>query len=171
MTQAALLDWHAALFPTGRSGIKRLTPGAWRTHTQHMKIVTERLGKSDLVHYEAPASNAVPAEMKALLAWFEAHRIRPGMDGIVRSATTHLWFEVVHPFEDDNGRIGRALSERALAQDMQSSQRLFSLSRQMLQDRAGYYEQLNATSAQGGMDVTAWVHWFVHCRNFVVMCA
>ena len=163
LKQAVLLDWHAALFPTGRSGVTRLTPGSWRTHTEPMQIVTDRLGKSDVVHYEAPASNAVPAEMKALLGWFEAHRIKPGMDGIVRSAIAHLWFEVVHPFEDGNGRIGRALSELALAQDMHSSQRLFSLSHQMLQDRAGYYGQLNAASAQGRMDVTAWVLWFVQC--------
>ena len=121
LKQAALLDWHAALFPTGRSGVTRLTPGAWRAHTEPMQIVTERLGKSDVVHYEAPVSNAVPAEMKALLTWFEAHRVKPAMDGIVRSAIVHLWFEVVHPFKDGNGRIGRALSELALAQDMRSS--------------------------------------------------
>jgi Fic family protein len=157
----ALLDWHAALFPTGRSGVSRLTPGAWRTHAEPMQIVTPRLGKPDVVHYEAPASRVVPAEMKALLTWFEAHRTHPQMDGIVRSAIAHLWFEVVHPFEDGNGRIGRAFSELALAQDMRSSQRLFSLSHQMMQDRAGYYAQLHAASAQGRMDVTAWVLWFV----------
>lgn len=163
LKQAALLDWHAALFPTGRSSVTRLTPGAWRTDTEPMQIVTERLGKPDVVHYEAPASYAVPAEMKAFLAWFEAHRIKPGMDGVVRSAIAHLWFEVVHPFEDGNGRIGRALSELALAQDMHSSRRLFSLSHQMLQDRAGYYGQLHAASAQGRMDVTTWVLWFAQC--------
>jgi Fic family protein len=163
LKQAALLDWHAALFPTGRSGLTQLTPGAWRTHAEPMQIVTPRLGKPDVVHYEAPASSAVPAQMKALLTWFEAHRVKPEMDGIVRSAIAHLWLEVVHPFEDGNGRIGRALSELALAQDMRSSQRLFSLSQQMLQDRAGYYAQLQAASAQGRMDVTAWVLWFVQC--------
>ena len=163
LKQADLLDWHAALFPTGRSGVKRLTPGAWRTHAEPMQIVTERLGRSDIVHYEAPPSRVVPREMQLLLAWFEAHRIQPGMDGIVRSAIAHLWLEVVHPFEDGNGRIGRAMSELALAQDMRSSQRLFSLSHQMLLDRAGYYEQLNRVSAQGRMDVTTWVLWFVQC--------
>jgi Fic family protein len=163
LKQTALLDWHAALFPTGRSGVTRLTPGAWRIHIEPMQIVTERLGKPDVVHYEAPASQAVPAQMKALLAWFEAHRVKPQMDGIVRSAVVHLWFEVVHPFEDGNGRIGRALSELALAQDMHSSQRLFSLSHQMLLDRSGYYAQLHAASAQGRMDITEWVLWFVQC--------
>ncbi len=163
LQEAALLDWHAALFPTGRSGVARLTPGAWRTHIEPMQIVTPRLGKPDVVHYQAPASKAVPAEMRALLAWFEAHRIKPQIDGIVRSAIAHLWLEVVHPFEDGNGRIGRALSELALAQDMRSSQRLFSLSHQMLQDRASYYAQLHAASTQSGMDVTAWVLWFVQC--------
>ncbi len=163
LKEAMLLDWHAALFPTGRSGVTRLTPGAWRTHAEPMQIVTPRLGQPDVVHYEAPASKAVPAEMKALLAWFEAHRITPQTDGLVRSALVHLWFEVVHPFEDGNGRIGRALSELALAQDMRSSQRLFSLSHQMLQDRAGYYAQLHAASVQGHMEVTPWVLWFVQC--------
>ncbi len=163
LAEERLLDWHAALFPNGRSGITRIITGAYRVHEDPMQIVTPRLGKPDTVHYEAPASRDVPAQMKALLEWFEEGRVHPKIDGIVRSAIVHLWFETIHPFEDGNGRIGRALSDLALAQDLRSNQRLFSMSQQLWLDRAGYYNQLQAASAQGGMDVTPWVCWFVGC--------
>ncbi|MCR6476866.1 Fic family protein [Variovorax sp. ZS18.2.2] len=163
LAEASLLDWHAALFPNGRSGITRIVTGAYRVHEDPMQIVTPRLGKPDTVHYEAPPSRDVPAQMKALLEWFEEGREHPKIDGIVRSAIAHLWFEVVHPFEDGNGRIGRALSDLALAQDLRSNQRLFSMSQQLWLDRAGYYGQLQAASAQGHMDVTSWVRWFIGC--------
>jgi Fic family protein len=163
LAEEMLLDWHAALFPNGRSGITRIVTGAYRVHEDPMQIVTPRLGKPDTVHYEAPPSRDVPAQMKALLEWFEEGREHPKIDGIVRSAIAHLWFETIHPFEDGNGRIGRALSDLALAQDLRSNQRLFSMSQQLWLDRAGYYNQLQAASAQGGMDVTPWVRWFVGC--------
>lgn len=163
LVEASLLDWHAALFPNGRSGITRIVTGAYRVHEDPMQIVTPRLGKPDTVHYEAPPSRDVPVQMKALLEWFEQGRERPTIDGIVRSAIAHLWFEVVHPFEDGNGRIGRALSDLALAQDLRSNQRLFSMSQQLWLDRTGYYGQLQTASAQGHMDVTPWVCWFIGC--------
>ncbi|MBT2335263.1 Fic family protein [Variovorax paradoxus] len=163
LAEAALLDWHAALFPNGRSGITRIVTGAYRAHEDPMQIVTPRVGKPDTVHYEAPPSRDVPAQMKALLEWFEEGRKHPKTDGLVRSAIAHLWFETIHPFEDGNGRIGRALSDLALAQDLCSSQRLFSMSQQLWLDRAGYYNQLQAASAQGDMDVTSWVRWFIGC--------
>ena len=154
-----LFAWHAALFPTGRSGITRIATGVYRTHAEPMQIVTPRLGKPDVVHYQAPASADVPAHMAQLLRWL--NQSLGSMDGLVRGAIAHLWFEAVHPFEDGNGRIGRALVELALAQDMQSSQRLFSLSTQLWQDRAGYYAHLQAATAQPNMDLTPWVQWFV----------
>jgi Fic family protein len=160
VTSEHLFGWHAALFPTGRSGVTRIVAGAYRTHAEPMQIVTPRVGKPDVVHYEAPASTEVPNMMKALLRWFNTSR-GEDTDGLVRAALVHLWFETVHPFEDGNGRIGRALSELALAQDMQSSQRLFSLSHQLWQDRKDYYAQLQAATGQGNGDVTAWVRWFV----------
>ena len=163
LAEDRLLDWHAALFPNGRSGITRIVTGGYRVHEDPMQIVTPRIGKPDTVHYEAPPSRDVPAQMKALLEWFEEGRARPTMDGIVRSAMAHLWFETIHPFEDGNGRIGRALSDLALAQDLRSNQRLFSLSQQLWLDRAGYYSQLQAASAQESMDVTPWVRWFANC--------
>lgn len=161
LTEGALFDWHAALFPTGRSGISRITVGAYRTHADPMQIVTPRLGKPDIVHYQAPDSRDVPLQMAGLIEWFNDPEARAGMDGLVRAALAHLWFEVIHPFEDGNGRIGRALSDLALAQDMRSGQRLFSLSQQIWLDRAGYYAQLQAASVHARLDVTPWVRWFV----------
>ena len=163
LAEERLLDWHAALFPNGRSGITRIVTGGYRVHEDSMQIVTPRIGKPDTVHYEAPPSRDVPTQMKALLEWFEEGRGHPTMDGIVRSAIAHLWFEAIHPFEDGNGRIGRALSDLALAQDLRSNQRLFSMSQQLWLDRAGYYSQLQAASAQESMDVTPWVRWFIGC--------
>jgi Fic family protein len=163
LAEERLLDWHAALFPNGRSGITRIVTGGYRVHEDPMQIVTPRIGKPDTVHYEAPPSRDVPTQMKTLLEWFEEGRGHPSTDGIVRSAIAHLWFESIHPFEDGNGRIGRALSDLALAQDLRSNQRLFSMSQQLWLDRAGYYSQLQAASAQESMDVTPWVRWFVGC--------
>jgi Fic family protein len=156
-----LFAWHAALFPTGRSGITRIATGRWRTHEEPMQIVTARLGKPDVVHYAAPPSADVPRQMRLWLEWFNEHSRVPQIDGLARAAIAHLWFEAVHPFEDGNGRIGRAAAELALAQDMNSDQRLFSLSAQLAQDRAGYYAQLQAATGNDKLDVTPWVIWFV----------
>lgn len=161
LTQQDLFDWHAALFPTGRSGVTRIAIGAWRTHHEPMQIVTPRLGKPDVVHYEAPPSSEVPAQMRALLEWFNTHSRVPEIDGLARAAVVHLWFEAIHPFEDGNGRLGRAVAELALAQDMHSDRRLFSLSAQLANDRAGYYAQLQAATGHASLDITPWVQWFV----------
>jgi len=161
LTEQDLFDWHAALFPTGRSGVARIATGGWRTHAEPMQIVTPHIGKPDVVHYEAPPSGDVAAQMRALLEWFDTHSRVPEIDGLVRAAVAHLWFEAIHPFEDGNGRIGRAVAELALAQDMRSDQRLFSLSAQLAQDRAGYYAQLQAATGQPLLDITPWVRWFV----------
>jgi len=161
LTQEDLFGWHAALFPTGRSGVARIVTGGWRTHAEPMQIVTPRIGKPDVVHYEAPPSKDVAAHMKQLLEWFNEHSRAPEIDGLARAAVVHLWFEAIHPFEDGNGRIGRALAELALAQDMRSPQRLFSLSAQIAQERAGYYAQLQAATGNPGLDVTPWMQWFI----------
>jgi Fic family protein len=156
-----ILAWHAALFPTGYSGITRIAAGQYRTHAEPMQIVTARLGKPDVVHYQAPPSSDVSAHMQALLLWFNSSHGQ--IDGLVRAALLHLHFEAIHPFEDGNGRVGRALAELALAQDMQTPQRLFSLSAQLWADRKGYYAQLQAATGQANADVTPWVRWFVGC--------
>jgi Fic family protein len=171
LTHEALCGWQAALFPTGFSGITKIDVEKYRTHTEPMQIVTQRLGKNDVIHYQAPDSKDVPRQMEALLTWLNEGRIsgkKAVTDGLIRAAIAHLWFEVIHPFEEGNGRIGRALVERCLAQDMQSELRLFSLSQQFMLDRKGYYAELQSASTidksqQAEMDITAWVHWFLSC--------
>jgi Fic family protein len=159
LTEQQLFSWHAMLFPTGYSGITPIAVGAYRTHAEPMQIVTPQIGKEDIVHYLAPPSADVPAHMQKLVAWF--NQSQGQIDGLVRAAIAHLWLEAIHPFEDGNGRIGRALSDLALAQDAQSSQRLFSLSQQLLERRAEYYDQLQAATGKGSLNVTPWVQWFV----------
>ena len=161
LSESQLHGWHAALFPTGRSGIAVIRTGAYRDHAEPMQIVTPRLGKPDIVHYQAPDSADVAAHMAQLINWFNTSQGQT--DGIVRAALAHLWFEAIHPYEDGNGRVGRALSEMALAQDLKIDQRLWNLSQQMWLDRTGYYNQLQAATRQNHMEVTPWVQWFVAC--------
>lgn len=158
LTEQQLLRWHAMLFPTGYSGIAPIAVGAYRTHAEPMQIVTPQIGKEDIVHYQAPPSNDVPAHMQKLIAWF--NHSQGQIDGVARAAVAHLWLEAIHPFEDGNGRIGRALSDLALAQDAQSGQRLFSLSQQLMERRNEYYDQLQAATGKGSLNVTPWVQWF-----------
>jgi Fic family protein len=171
LTHEDLWAWQAALFPTGYSGISKIEVGRYRTHAEPMQIVTQRLGQNDIVHYQAPESKDVPSHMTALLTWLSHMETDnalqgspPAQDGLIRAAIAHLWFELIHPFEDGNGRIGRALLERCLAEDMQSPLRLFSLSQQFMLDRSSYYAQLQA-AAHGSpkLDVTPWVQWFLGC--------
>ncbi|PUE14502.1 hypothetical protein B9Z48_13360 [Limnohabitans sp. WS1] len=161
LSHDTLYGWQAALFPTGRSGIQKIRTGAYRDHAEHMQIVTPRMGKPDIVHYQAPDSADVHAQMTRLIDWFNSSLGQT--DGLVRAALAHLWIEAIHPFEDGNGRVGRALIEMALAQDLKTDKRLWSLSQQMWLDRAGYYAQLQVATEQANMDVTPWVQWFVGC--------
>jgi len=159
-----LWRWHAALFPGGTSGIRRIAVGRWREHEDPMQIVSGPPGR-EVVHYEAPRSREVPAQMDKFLRWF-AHA-PPALDGLARAAIAHLWFESIHPFEDGNGRIGRAIADMALSQHLRQTVRLYSLSRQLLASRAAYYEALHAAS-RGGVDVTDWVRWFT--RQITAAC-
>ena len=157
-----LCRWQSALFPGGTSGLQRIAVGRYRDHADLVQIVSGRLGR-EVVHYTALASADVAAEMAQFLAWFEATRppqAAPALGGLARAAVAHLWFETIHPFEDGNGRLGRAIVDLALAQDLDAPVRLFGMSRQMLVSRAGYYDALNLAQ-RGGLDVTPWVQWFV----------
>jgi Fic family protein len=154
-----LLAWHAALFPGGRAGAGR--GGAWRTRPDAAQIVMPCIGEPDLVLFEAPPAADVPAQMRALLEWFNVHSRVPQIDGLARAAVAHLWFEAIRPFDQGNGRIGRALAERALAQDLRSAQRLCSLSAEIAQDRSGYYARLQGATGHPRLDITVWLQWFV----------
>ena len=154
--------WQSALFPGGTSGIRRIAVGRYRDHKEPMQIVSGSPGK-EVIHYEAPPSRQVAAEMARFLAWFASTTPLPGrlpdIDGLARAAIAHLWFESIHPFEDGNGRIGRAIVDMAIAQDHRSPVRLYSLSRQLLESRGAYYDALNAAQ-RGTGDATDWVMWF-----------
>lgn len=156
-----LMRWQSALFPGGTSGIHRIAVGRYRETDEPMQIVSGPIGR-EKVHYEAPKSSDVPREVGRFLQWWEDSR--PGasaeIHGIARAAIAHVWFETIHPFEDGNGRVGRAIIDRALAQDVESPQRYCSLSRQLLTNRDAYYDGLNAAQ-RGSPDVTRWLVYFV----------
>src|SRR5665213_728213 len=153
--------WQSALFPGGTSGLRSIAVGRYREHDEPMQIVSGAIGR-EKIHYEAPPSATVPKEMGRFLdRWNETRfQLKDGVDGIIRAAVVHLWFETIHPFEDGNGRIGRALVDMARAQDAQSSRRYCSLSRQLLANRNAYYDALNAAQ-RGSLDVTSWVVFFI----------
>ena len=163
-----LCCWQSALFPGGTAGVRRIAVGRYRNHADPMQIVSGLPGR-EVVHYTAPPSSLAAGEMQRFLVWFSKTRPPQGQsaDGITRAALAHLWFETIHPFEDGNGRIGRALVDLALAQDSGSPARLVGLSRQLLETRTGYYDALKAAQC-GSLDATAWVQWFT--QAFTAAC-
>lgn len=154
-----LFAWHAALFPTGRSGMTKIRTGAWRDDsTGPMQVVSGAIGK-ERVHYEAPQAARVDVEMRGFLEWFES---KAEMDPVLKAALAHLWFVTVHPFEDGNGRIARAIADMALARSEESPQRFYSMSAQIRQERNAYYDVLEQTQ-KGTLDITPWMDWFLGC--------
>src|SRR2546421_10630434 len=161
LTEERLFGWHAALFPTGRSGMHKITVGVWRDDSSGpMQVVSGAIGKEH-VHYEAPPAAKLPGEMRALLDWFET---KDDTDPVLMAALAHLWFVTIHPFEDGNGRIGRAIAEMCLARSDGSAQRFYSMSSQILEERKDYYEVLEKTQA-GSLDITKWLTWFLGCLD------
>jgi Fic family protein len=159
LTAHRLFDWHAALFPTGRSGMSRINVGAWRDDEKGpMQVVSGPIGK-ERVHYEAPAAVQLRGEMKKFLDWFEKES---STDLVLRAGVAHLWFVTIHPFEDGNGRIARAIADMVLARSEHSPQRFYSMSAQIRQERKTYYEILEATQ-KGNLDITRWLEWFLAC--------
>ena len=158
LTKKRLFGWHAALFPTGYSGLHKIRVGQWRG-PEPMRVVSGKIGR-EIIHYEAVPYERVDAEIKLFLQWWKDSQ--KGMDGIIRAAVAHYWFVAVHPFEDGNGRIARALTDMALAQDDRQVQRYYSLSSQINAERESYYSILEQTS-KGDVDITAWLLWFLGC--------
>ncbi len=157
LKEERLFGWHAALFPTGRSGMRKVKTDAWRTGG--MEVVSGPEGK-EKIHFEGPGPEAVGPEMERFLTWYEDNAT--STEPLTKAGLAHLYFVTIHPFEDGNGRIARAITEMSLARLENSAQRFYSMSSQIREDRKGYYEILESTQ-KGGMDVTEWLVWFLDC--------
>jgi len=151
-----LFAWHAALFPTGRSGMSQIDVGTWRKHA--VEVVSGPIGK-EKVHYEAPPADRLDKEMDTFLKWFEK---TSEMDPLLATGLAHFWFVTIHPFDDGNGRIARAIADMSLARAEQSPQRFYSMSAQILSERNDYYDMLGL-SQRGTTDITTWQEWFLNC--------
>ncbi len=161
LTDERLVAWHAALFPTGHSGMTKIIVGAWRDDsTGPMRVVSGPMGR-ERVHYQAPKASRLKSEMKAFLKWFGKDTPH---DPVLKAALAHLWFVTIHPFDDGNGRIARAIADMALARSEQSPQRFYSMSAQIRLERKAYYDVLEATQ-KGDLDITAWLEWFLECLD------
>ena len=159
LSASRLFAWHAALFPTGRSGMHVIEVGKWRTDsTGPMQVVSGAMGK-ERVHFQAPAAKVLKAEMKLFVDWLNKEN---SLDPVLKAGLAHLWFVTVHPFDDGNGRIARALTDMLLARSDFSPQRFYSMSAQIRVERKGYYDTLEKTQ-QGSLDVTDWLEWFLTC--------
>ena len=152
-----LCNWHGALFPTGYSGLREIRVGQMRG-AEPMRVVSGRIGH-ETVHFEAPPYEQIDTEISRFIDWFNSDESQT-LDGLIRAGVAHLWFITIHPFEDGNGRIARAITDMALAQDERLTMRLFSLSAQILAVREAYYNILESTQ-KGEMDITAWLKWFL----------
>jgi Fic family protein len=159
LTVDRLFAWHAALFPTGRSGMRKIRVGAWRDDSEGpMQVVSGPIGK-ERVHFEGPAAPGVHKDVNTFLEWFNANN---EIDPVMKAGVAHLWFVSIHPFDDGNGRIARAITDMALARSENSSQRFYSMSAQIRQERKAYYEILERTQ-KADMEVTPWMEWFLAC--------
>jgi len=155
-----LEGWQASLFPTGFSGIRRINIGKLRGEGE-MQIISEKSNKPE-VHYVAPSNKTLQKEMRQYLKWFNQKNSE--LDGLIRAAIAHLWFEILHPFDDGNGRVGRAIIDMALAQDETSSIRFYSLSAEVMATRKSYYQILQRTTS-GNLNITEWLEWFLNCYS------
>jgi Fic family protein len=161
LTDERLFGWHASLFPTGRSNMRKIVVGAWRDDaTGPMQVVSGPEGRPK-VHYEAPAASKLAEEMAAFLKWFESE---DKTDQIIKAALAHLWFVTIHPFDDGNGRIARAIADMSLARSEDSKQRFYSMSAQIRIERNAYYEILERTQ-KNSLDITPWLAWFLACLD------
>lgn len=159
LTRERLFGWQAAFFPTGYSGLSQVKTGGWRDDARGpMRVVSGPAGRQR-VHYQAPPAERLDTEMEAFLEWFHH---RDAQEGLLRAGLAHLWFVTLHPFDDGNGRVARAIADQALAQSEGSGQRFYSMSSQIRKERSAYYETLERTQ-QGSLDVTGWLVWFLGC--------
>jgi Fic family protein len=161
LSAARLFGWHGALFPTGRSGLDKIKVAQWRDDgSGPMRVVSGMYGR-EKVHYEAPAADRLDNEMQDFLTWFN---LEDKLDPVVKAALAHLWFVTIHPFDDGNGRIARAIADMSLARSEASPQRFYSMSAQIQLERQAYYEMLETTQ-KGNLDITRWLEWFLACLD------
>jgi len=159
LTEERLFGWHASLFPTARSGMRRIRVGMWRDDKGGpMQVVSGAVGR-ERVHFDAPVAARLEREMAGFLNWFNTG---PEIDPVLKAGMAHFWFVTIHPFDDGNGRIARAIADLCLARSEQSSQRFYSMSAQIRQERGAYYDMLEKTQ-KDGMDITPWLTWFLGC--------
>jgi Fic family protein len=159
LTDERLFGWHAALFPTGRSVMSKISVGAWRDdRSGPMQVISGPVDR-ERVHYEAPSAPLLKREMRAFIRWFNSY---DNMDQVLKAGVAHLWFVTIHPFDDGNGRIARALADLMLARSEQSAERFYSMSAQIQQERNDYYAILEQTQ-KGDLDITHWLDWFLGC--------
>jgi Fic family protein len=162
LTKERLFAWHAALFPTGRSGMRPIRAGVWRNDERGpMQVVSGPIGREH-VHYEAPGAAKVARQMGTFLKWFNGDDA--AVDPVLKAGIAHLWFVTIHPFDDGNGRIARAIADMALARSEQSPQRFYSMSAQIRLERKVYYDMLEGTQ-KGDLDITPWLEWFLSCLD------
>jgi Fic family protein len=161
LTRDRLFAWHASLFPTGRSGMRKIVVGAWREEKSGpMQVVSGPHGR-ERIHYEAPTAGRLDTEMQTFLDWFNGE---DDSDLVLKAALAHLWFVTIHPFEDGNGRVARAIADMSLARSEESSQRFYSMSAQIRLERNAYYDILESTQ-KDDLDITPWMEWFLGCLD------
>lgn len=167
LTKERLFGWHAALFPTGRSGMHIIKVGDWRTlDSGSMQVVSGAIGH-EKVHFEAPNAGKIEKEMQVFLSWFDQQK---DIDPVLKAGIAHLWFVTIHPFEDGNGRIARAISDMALARADGTRDRFYSLSSQIESERKTYYNQLERQQ-HSSLDITGWLEWFLDCLGRAISAA
>ena len=167
LTPERLFGWHASLFPGGRSGMRKLRAGAWRDDSAGpMQVVSGPAGR-ERVHFEGPAAERLDREMSLFLHWFNEGTGPPVADEVLKAGLAHLWFVTIHPFEDGNGRIARAITDLALARSERTAQRFYSMSAQIRRERNDYYDILERTQ-KDTLDVTTWMEWFLDCLGHTI---
>ena len=167
LDERRLFAWHGALFPTGRSGLRSITVGAWRTASAGTMEGVSGAVRKGRIHYQAPGAGRLPREIERFLNWFNSG---PELDPVLAAGIAHFWFVTIHPFEDGNGRIARAIGEMSLARAERTHQRFYSLSSQIEAERTAYYDQLESAQ-RGDLDITEWLAWFLGCLGRAVQSA
>jgi Fic family protein len=163
LTEERLMGWHCALFPTGHSGMHRITVGGWRQADAAMQVVSGALGH-EKVHFEAPPSSAVPHEMQTFITWCNHSQLSP----FIKAAIAHLWFVTIHPYDDGNGRMSRTIADMFLAEMDGANARYYSMSAEINRHKKAYYEILERTQ-KGNLDITAWILWFLECLKQAIL--